>query len=97
LRTLLSIIGVKQGDLLGPKLFTFFKAAVSEPWRATTNYQLVALRSRPDFVLTGRRHTMSGDEFLVAESEYADDTAAVFCSRADAEKQTPTMMLHYER
>ena len=41
-RTLMSVIGVKQGDLLGPKLFTFFKAApaVSESWKATSDCEL---------------------------------------------------------
>ena len=98
-RTLMSVIGVKQGDLLGPKLFTFFKAAISESWKATSDYELATFRSRPDFVLTGRRHTTGGapDEFSVAESEYADDTGEVFCSRADAQVQTPRLMHHYGR
>ena len=70
-RTLMSVIGVKQGDLLGPKLFTLFKAAISESWKATSDYELATFRSRPDFVLTGRRHTTGGapEEFSVAESE----------------------------
>lgn len=42
-KTLNSIIGVKQGDLLGPELFTFFMAAVMETWRATHNYELQRL------------------------------------------------------
>ena len=98
-RTLMSVIGVKQGDLLGPKLFTFFKAAVSESWKATSDYELATFRSRPDFVLTGRLHTTGGtsDEFSVADSEYADDTGEVFCSRADAQVQTPRLMHHYRR
>jgi len=33
-RRLSSTIGVKQGDLLGPELFTFFMAGVMETWRA---------------------------------------------------------------
>eukprot|EP00964_Phaeocystis_antarctica_P046530 scaffold26907_cov72-Phaeocystis_antarctica.AAC.5 len=72
---------------------------VSESWKATSDYELATFRSRPDFVLTGRRHTTGGasDEFSVAESEYADDTGAVFCSRADAQVQTPRLMSHYRR
>ena len=30
MKSLLSIIGVKQGDLLGPELFTFYMCAVME-------------------------------------------------------------------
>ena len=98
-RTLMSVIGVKQGDLLGPKLLTFFKAAVSESWKATSDYELATFRSRPDFVLTGRLHTTGGtsDEFSVADSEYADDTGNVFCSRTDAQVQTPRLLVHYKR
>eukprot|EP00964_Phaeocystis_antarctica_P006162 scaffold3356_cov66-Phaeocystis_antarctica.AAC.1 len=98
-RTLMSIIGVKQDDLLGPKRFTFFKAAVPESWKATSDYELATFRSRPDFVLTGRLHTTGGtsDEFSVADSEYADDTGNVFCSRADAQVQTPRLLVHYKR
>jgi hypothetical protein len=34
IKTLLSIIGVKQGDLLGPILFIFFIAAIMETWHS---------------------------------------------------------------
>ena len=70
IRTLLSIIGVKQGDLLGPELFTFFMAAVMETWRSASSYPLPTFRTRRDFVMTGRRHTTAGKEFTVGDSEY---------------------------
>ena len=54
-KTLDSIIGVKQGDLLGPELFIFFMAAVMETWRLHHDFDLCAVRSKSDFVLTGRR------------------------------------------
>ena len=46
LATLLAIIGVKQGDLLGPELFDFFIAAVMESWRAEHSYELCTFRTR---------------------------------------------------
>ena len=88
LATLLAIIGVKQGDLLGPELFDFFIAAVMESWRAEHSYELCAFRTRRDFQMTGRRPMATGDEFTVSDLEYADDTGMPFCSRADAEEQS---------
>ena len=54
MRTLESIIGVKQGDLLGPKLFTFYIAAIVETWRSSSSYELCTFRSKPDYIMTGR-------------------------------------------
>eukprot|EP00966_Prymnesium_polylepis_P132736 3068588-Prymnesium_polylepis.1 len=48
-KTLLSIIGGKQGDLLGPELFDFYTAAIMETWRSTSSYELCTFRTRPDF------------------------------------------------
>ena len=44
----LCTIGVKQGDILGPILFTFFLAAVMITWRATTNTPLCVFRTKND-------------------------------------------------
>ena len=98
-RELFSIIGVKQGDLLGPELFIFFMAAVMITWRSEHSYERCLFRSAPDFVLTGRRPTAGSaeDEFAIIDSEYADDTALPFCSRADAEEQSPAVMKHFKR
>ena len=97
LSTLLSIIGVKQGDLLGPPLFIFYMAAIMETWRASSSYELCAFRTRRDFVMTGRTHRCTGEDFTVPGSEYADDGAFTFCSRADGAEQTPRLMLHFGR
>ena len=75
-RVLDSIIGVKQGDLLGPDLFIFLICAIIESWRAEHTYPLCIMRSKPDYKLTGRRPT-------VGDSLYADDSALPFCWRAD--------------
>ena len=97
IKTLLSIIGVKQGDLLGPKLFDFFIAAIMETWRSLSSYELATFRTRPDFQMTGRRSNAEGEEFTFGDSEYADDTGLAFCSRSDVEEQTPLVMLHFEK
>jgi hypothetical protein len=94
-KTLLSIIGVKQGDLLGPELFDFFIAAIMETWRATSSYELATFRTRPNFEMTGRRSNANGDVFTFSDSEYADDTGLCFCSRTDVEEQTPLVMTHF--
>ena len=98
-RVLDSIIGVKQGDLLGPDLFIFLICAIMESWRAEHTYPLCIMRSKPDCKLTGRRPTAGGlaDEFAVGDSLYADDSALPFCSRADVVEQTPNVMRHFER
>ena len=59
-RRLSSTIGVKQGDLLGPELFTFFMAGVMETWRAGHDYEYCKLRTREDFILTGRNPNTGG-------------------------------------
>ena len=56
-----------------------------ETWRLTHDYDLCAFRSRDDFTMTGRSPSALGDEFTVDDSEYADDTAMPFPSRAVAE------------
>jgi len=78
--TLLSIIGVKQGYLLGPELFDFYIAAVMETWRTTHSYEVCAFRTRDDFKMTGRNINATGDDFSVPDSLYADDTGLPFCS-----------------
>ena len=97
IKTIEAIIGVKQGDLLGPILFTFFMVAIMETWRASSSYELPTFRSRQDFQMTGRRPTARGDEFTIGDSEYADDTGMPFCSRRDLDEQTPRVSAHFGR
>jgi hypothetical protein len=49
-----SIIGVKQGDILGPELFTFFMAAVMKTWRSSHDYDLCTFKYKEDLTLFGR-------------------------------------------
>ena len=46
IHTLLSIIGVKQGDILGPIQFLFFTAAVMITWKKTVVLYVFFARSR---------------------------------------------------
>jgi hypothetical protein len=46
--------------------------------------------------MSGRRvDTAGGEEFAVDDSEYADDTALLYCSRCDTEVQTPLLLDHF--
>ena len=94
-----SIIGVKQGDLLGPELFTFFMEAVMKTWRCDpdTHYEPCLFRTAPDLQMTGRRINQSGEDFVVPDSEYADDTAVIFQTREDVERMTPKLIHHFAR
>ena len=96
-QTLDSIIGVKQGDLLGPDLFTFFMAAVMKTWRSSYSYSLCCVNTKADFQLTGHKPTDKGIESSVPDSEYADDTAFLFESRADCQRMTPLMVEHFDK
>ena len=89
IRRLSSTIGVKQGDLLGPELFTYFMAGVMETWRSGHDYEYCTLRTREDFVLTGGNPNTAGSKnvfgkqytkFAVSDSEHADDKAIPFCN-----------------
>ena len=91
------IVGVKQGDILGPMLFNFFIAAVMSSWRSTYGGTLCLFRTRPDFAMTGRKPDSLGEEFALLDSEYADDTGIVFDSRIDLVAETPVVIRHFGR
>ena len=78
-----SIIGVKQGDILGPLLFIFYLAAVMISWRNAFDRPVCIFHTKIDDVLTGRRYNTKKDteKFELPDSEYADDTAVLFTSR----------------
>ena len=88
---------MKQGDILGPILFTFFLTAILLTWRAEFERPLCLFRSNADFVMTGRKCEAIGDDFAVADSEYADDTAVLFTSRTEVVELTPHMVKHFAR
>ena len=91
------IIGVKQGDILGPILFTFYLAAIIITWKAEFVRPLCMFRTNADFVMTGRDINADGDDFDLSDSEYADDTAVLFVSRDDVVESTPVMIGHFAR
>ena len=76
-----SIISVKQGDILGPKLFTIFIAAIMITWRKRYDRLLCIFGIKKDFILTWRRPTTKGINFSLSDSEYANGTAVLFHSR----------------
>ena len=91
------IIGVKQGDILGPILFTFFMAAIMITWRLSHERPLCLYYSKADFVMTGRAPVEQGEEYAVPDSEYADDAAVLFTSRESLQSSTPAMIAHFNR
>ena len=93
-----NIIGVKQGDILGPRLFNLFMFAVMQTWHATDTRQLCMFYSKPDFTLTGRSYrARGGEEFSLPDSQYADDTAVLFTSRESLENTMRALLAHFAR
>ena len=79
IKSILNSIGVKQGDILGPLLFTFFIAAMMSTWRLKCNAKPCILMCKNDAQMTGRSHRARGGESLtLLDSEYADNTAIIF-------------------
>ena len=95
--TISCTIGVKQGDVLGPILFTFFLPAVIITRRSTTNIPLCVFKTKNDAQMTGRSYRAYGEEFSLHDSEYADDIALIFDSREDSEIGIPLCMAHFSR
>ena len=94
--TLKCTIGVKQGDILGPSLFTIFIAAIMITWRKKTNRPLCLFHTKHDFQMTGRRYNTKGFEFPVEDSEYADDKAVLFESRETLTEYSPLLVEHFD-
>ena len=92
-----NIIGVKQGDILGPRLFNLYMFAVMQVWHMTDGRQLCTFYTKQDFILTGRSYRARGVEFCLPDSQYADDTAVLFTSRESLEETVPHLLAHFAK
>jgi hypothetical protein len=101
-----SIIGVKQGDVLGPVLFILYMAAVMLTWREHDVHQQPGMgscvfRTKMDGVMCGRPQHTGGEsargctEFSVQDSEFADDVADLYTSREQVDTKVPLLMQHF--
>ena len=91
------IIGVKQGDVVGPILFTFFIAAAMIIWKTSCNILVRIFHSKMDATLTGRSYRAYGESYPVLDFEYADDTAIIFQSRANVSDGVSSITPHFAR
>ena len=96
-QTIICTIGVKQGDILGPILFTFFIAAVMITWRNTSKIAPCIFKTKKDAIMTGRSYRAYGEDLPLQDSEYADDTALIFGSREDTASGIAESMSHFAR
>ena len=104
-----SLIGVKQGDILGPILFVLFICGIMMSFRKKhPNSQACVFRTKQDFELRGRKFDHGGEGFLgpgecrngvhavkVDDSEYADDCAVMYPSDVELRYYTPLLFTHF--
>jgi hypothetical protein len=88
-----SIIGVKQGDILGPVLFNFIICAVMMVWKQVRDQEgRCGFRTKDDAVLVGRNWKEGGGVQLEAdEGLYADDTQVMWGTRAWLTREAPIL------
>ena len=70
---------------------------VMSTWRSISDQPQCIFYTKEDSVMTGRKSTEAGDAFTLDDSEYADDTAALFVSREAIAKYSPLLVKHFAR
>ena len=95
--TITCVTGVKQGNILGPVLFTFFIATVMITWNATNNVTYCIFYSKNDAKQTGRSYRTKGEKVLLLDSEYADDTAILFDKHEDLTNGVNIIVTYFAR
>jgi len=70
---------------------------VMKTWRSSHIYNLCCVKTKAGFQLTSHKHTDKGEEVIVIDSEYADDTVFLFETRDDCDLLTPLMVKHFYR
>jgi hypothetical protein len=90
-KTIDSVIGVKQGGILGPILFNFLVAGAMMAWKTQRKTKPPTLNTTSDIqLLGGGNECAEVEEVEVPDSLYADDTAGeLFLSREDLQADVP--------
>ena len=92
-----SVIAVKQSDIFGPILFTFFIAALMTTWKTTNNVTVCIFYSKNDTKLTGCSYRVRGENVLLRDSEYAHDTAILLDNHEELTNDVNSIVTQFAR